>query len=104
MYVFCLFLGLKMVFSGPKRVFFVPKKGVFRGDFRLNIHRMYKSLNMLWRFFGQLGHDADPRARKKLVRLLDVSLQRIEDEDESLNGALTLILVLVLDHGRRTGP
>ena len=84
----------------------MPKKGVFRGDFRLNIHGMYKSLKMLWRFFGELGHGADPRAHKKPVRLLDVSLQRIEDEDEddSLNAELALILVLVLDHGRRTGP
>ena len=93
-----------MVFSGPKRVFFVPKKGVFRGDFRLNIQGMYKSLKMLWRFFGELGHGADPRARKKLGRLLSGTVQRIEDEDGILNGALLLILVLALDHGRRTGP
>ena len=94
-----------MVFSGPKRVF-------FRGDFRLNIHGMYKSLKMLWRFFGELGHGADPRARKKLRRLLDVSLQRIAVKvkvtapDGIENGAPVLILVLVLDlgHGRRGCP
>ena len=103
-----------MVISGPKRVFFVPKKGVFRGDFRLNIHGMYKSLKMLWRFFGELGHGADPRAHKKPVRLLDVSLQRIAVKvtapDGIENGALLLILGLGLGlgldrgHGQRPWP
>ncbi len=59
-------------------------------------------------FFGELGHGADPRARKKPVRLLDVSLQRIAVKvaalDVILNGALTLGHVLDLDHGRRPWP
>jgi hypothetical protein len=58
---------------------------------------MYKSLKMLWGFFGELGHGADPRARKNLGRLPAMSLQRIEDEDEILNGALVLVLILDLD-------
>ena len=58
-----------MVFSGPKRVFFVPKKGVFRVEYTCQSDVMYKSLKMLWIFFGELGHGADPRARKNLVRL-----------------------------------